>query len=80
MTDCATRIRFRHRLPAGWVFTASAAEVAAARDLVDRFEAAGGVVCLDARGRMVDLAVVRDARRTLAQAVLPAGRSCEEDR
>lgn len=27
--------------------------------------AAGGGICLDARGRMVDLAVVRDARRTL---------------
>ncbi|MEU4562781.1 CoA ester lyase [Actinoplanes sp. NPDC023936] len=47
------------------VFTPSPDEVAQARDLVRRFEAAGGGVCLDARGRMVDLAVVRDARRTL---------------
>ncbi|XVU21175.1 HpcH/HpaI aldolase/citrate lyase family protein [Actinoplanes sp. CA-054009] len=47
------------------VFTPTADEVAAARDLVDRFERAGGGVCLDARGRMVDLAVVREARRVL---------------
>ncbi|WP_433825645.1 HpcH/HpaI aldolase/citrate lyase family protein [Actinoplanes sp. CA-015351] len=50
------------------VFTPSAQEVAEARDTIDRFEAAGGGVCLDARGRMVDLAVVRDARRVLAAA------------
>jgi citrate lyase subunit beta/citryl-CoA lyase len=48
------------------VFTPSASEVAEARDVVARFEAAGGGVCVDARGRMVDLAVVRDARRVLA--------------
>ncbi|MEU8243070.1 CoA ester lyase [Actinoplanes missouriensis] len=48
------------------VFTPSPDEVAEARDLVQRFEAAGGGVCLDARGRMVDLAVVRNARRTLS--------------
>ncbi|GID90835.1 HpcH/HpaI aldolase/citrate lyase family protein [Amorphoplanes digitatis] len=48
------------------VFTPTGEELAAARDLVSRFEAAGGGVCLDARGRMVDLAVVREARRTLA--------------
>ncbi|WP_436529454.1 aldolase/citrate lyase family protein [Actinoplanes sp. HUAS TT8] len=53
------------------VFTPSEPEVAAARDLVARFEAAGGGVCLDARGRMVDLAVVRDARRTLTYANSP---------
>lgn len=47
------------------VFTPTAEEVAAARDLVARFESAGGGVCLDAEGRMVDLAVVREARRTL---------------
>jgi citrate lyase beta subunit len=47
------------------VFTPTAEEVAAARDLVSRFESAGGGVCLDARGRMVDLAVVREARRIL---------------
>lgn len=50
------------------VFTPSESEVVAARDLVARFEAAGGGVCLDSRGRMVDLAVVRDARRTLRSA------------
>jgi citrate lyase subunit beta/citryl-CoA lyase len=50
------------------VFTPSAGELAEARDLLERFEAAGGGVCLDARGRMVDLAVVRDARRVLALA------------
>ncbi|MBB2944379.1 citrate lyase subunit beta/citryl-CoA lyase [Actinoplanes lutulentus] len=48
------------------VFTPSPQELAEARDVIERFEAAGGGVCLDARGRMVDLAVVRDARRTLA--------------
>ncbi|GAA2609672.1 HpcH/HpaI aldolase/citrate lyase family protein [Paractinoplanes durhamensis] len=47
------------------VFTPAPAQLAAARDLIERFEAAGGGVCLDARGRMVDLAVVREARRTL---------------
>ncbi|MEU4420769.1 CoA ester lyase [Actinoplanes sp. NPDC024001] len=47
------------------VFTPTPQEVETARDLVQRFEAAGGGVCLDARGRMVDLAVVRDARRVL---------------
>ncbi|GIE34291.1 CoA ester lyase [Actinoplanes italicus] len=48
------------------VFTPAADEIAAARDLIDRFEAAGGGACLDARGRMIDLAVVRQARRVLA--------------
>jgi citrate lyase subunit beta/citryl-CoA lyase len=48
------------------VFTPAADEIAAARDLIDRFEAAGGGVCLDAHGRMIDLAVVRQARRVLA--------------
>jgi citrate lyase subunit beta/citryl-CoA lyase len=47
------------------VFTPTAEELTAARDLVDRFESAGGGVCLDAKGRMVDLAVVREARRML---------------
>ncbi|MEV6342739.1 CoA ester lyase [Actinoplanes sp. NPDC051851] len=55
------------------VFTPSAGEVAAARDVLDRFTAAGGGVCLDARGRMVDLAVVREARRVLALAGSPVG-------
>ncbi|BEL08076.1 CoA ester lyase [Actinoplanes sichuanensis] len=50
------------------VFTPTDAELAQARDLVARFEQAGGGVCLDARGRMVDLAVVREARNVLAMA------------
>jgi citrate lyase subunit beta/citryl-CoA lyase len=48
------------------VFTPTAGEIAAARDLIDRFEAAGEGVCLDSRGRMIDLAVVRQARRVVA--------------
>ncbi|GGN71671.1 CoA ester lyase [Actinoplanes lobatus] len=50
------------------VFTPTAEEIATARDLITRFESAGGGVCLDARGRMVDLAVIREARRTLSLA------------
>lgn len=51
------------------VFTPTAAELAAAAELVARFDAAvaaGHGVLLDDAGRMVDLAVVRRARRTLA--------------
>ncbi|MFC6929162.1 aldolase/citrate lyase family protein [Actinomadura yumaensis] len=51
------------------VFTPSAQEVARARDLVERYDAAiaaGTGVCLDERGRLVDEAVVRSARRLLA--------------
>ncbi|MGH3658337.1 MAG: HpcH/HpaI aldolase/citrate lyase family protein, partial [Micromonosporaceae bacterium] len=50
------------------VFTPSPDEVDAARDLVARFEAAvadGSGVVLSADGRMVDEAVVRQARRAL---------------
>jgi citrate lyase subunit beta/citryl-CoA lyase len=50
------------------VFTPTSDELAIARDLLERFEAAGGGVCLDAHGRMVDLAVVREARNVLAMA------------
>ena len=53
------------------VFTPTAEEVAAAKDLIARFDAAmaaGDGVCLDAQGRMVDEAVVRQARRTLSLA------------
>ncbi|SNY66733.1 HpcH/HpaI aldolase/citrate lyase family protein [Paractinoplanes atraurantiacus] len=72
-TEALRRLGFRGRAcihPAqvpvvNAVFTPTAEEVAAARDLIDRFESAGGGVCLDARGRMVDLAVVREARRVL---------------
>jgi citrate lyase subunit beta/citryl-CoA lyase len=56
------------------VFTPSTQEIAAARDVVARFEAAiaaGAGVCLDAEGRMIDEAVVRTARRIIALA--PAG-------
>ncbi|MEU8900311.1 CoA ester lyase [Nocardia sp. NPDC048505] len=49
------------------VFTPGAAEVEQARALVRRFEAAAGGVVLDAQGRMVDLAVIRQARRVLAE-------------
>ncbi|MEU8003022.1 aldolase/citrate lyase family protein [Catellatospora sp. NPDC049111] len=51
------------------VFTPTESEIAAARDLVARHEQAlrdGSGVCLDARGRLVDEAVVRSARRLLA--------------
>jgi citrate lyase subunit beta/citryl-CoA lyase len=53
------------------VFTPTSDEVAAAKDLIARFDAAmaaGDGVCLDAQGRMVDEAVVRQARRTLSLA------------
>jgi citrate lyase subunit beta/citryl-CoA lyase len=53
------------------VFTPSDEELAEARDLIERFDAAmaaGDGVCLDARGRMVDEAVVRQARRVLSLA------------
>ncbi len=53
------------------VFTPSEEEVEAARRLVARFEevtAAGSGVFTDESGRMVDLAVVRQARRVLASA------------
>ena len=50
------------------VFTPSPDTVAAARDLVARFDAGGGGAMLDAEGRMIDEAVVRAARRVLAMA------------
>lgn len=50
------------------VFTPSAQEVARARRIVEVYETAGGGVCVDDDGRMVDEAVVRSARRTLARA------------
>ncbi|WP_433496481.1 HpcH/HpaI aldolase/citrate lyase family protein [Sphaerimonospora sp. CA-214678] len=50
------------------VFTPADDEVARARDLVTRFEAAGTGVLLDSDGRMVDEAVVRQARRILGRA------------
>jgi citrate lyase subunit beta/citryl-CoA lyase len=50
------------------VFTPSADELARARRLVELSDAAGGGVCVDDEGRMVDEAVVRSARRTIATA------------
>ncbi|MEV6968248.1 CoA ester lyase [Hamadaea sp. NPDC051192] len=58
------------------VFTPTAQEIAAAADLVARFDAAqasGSGVCLDAAGRMVDEAVVRAARRLLRAADVRSG-------
>ncbi len=52
-------------------FTPSAAEVAAARAVVEQFEAAqrhGSGVAVDEDGALIDLAVVKRARRTLAGA------------
>lgn len=53
------------------VFAPTPAEVAAARDVIERLdaaEAAGRGVLLDAQGRLVDPAVIRNARKTLALA------------
>lgn len=50
------------------VFTPSEEEVAAARSLIEHFEAVGSGVFLDERGRMVDEAVVRSAREVLSRA------------
>ncbi|CND51585.1 citrate lyase [Mycobacterium tuberculosis] len=49
-------------------FTPSAQDVARAEDIVARFESAGSGVVLDAGGRLIDAAVIRLARRTLATA------------
>jgi len=50
------------------VLTPEEAEVVEARDVLARFEAAGRAVTTDAHGRLIDLAVVRGARETLARA------------
>lgn len=53
------------------VFTPSPNQVRAARDIVEALEAslaAGSGVAVDSNGRMIDLAVVRQARRVLARA------------
>jgi citrate lyase subunit beta/citryl-CoA lyase len=47
------------------VFTLSADEVDAAQNILDRLAAAGGGVALDAKGRMIDEALAKIARRTL---------------
>lgn len=72
-TEALARIGFRGRacihpaqLPVvNAVFTPDAADVDRARALVARFDAADGGVVLDDAGRMVDLAVIRRARRLL---------------
>lgn len=48
------------------VFTPNADELAAAQDILDRLSTAGGGVALDAKGRMIDEAIAKIARRTLA--------------
>ena len=50
------------------VLTPGENEVEAARDVLSRFEDAGGGVTTDQHGRLIDLAVVRGARETLARA------------
>jgi len=50
------------------VLTPDDAEVEAARDVLTRFEDSGGGVTTDRDGRLIDLAVVRGARETLARA------------
>jgi len=47
------------------VFTPSASELENARDILDRLNASGGGVALDANGRMIDEAFARSARRIL---------------
>jgi citrate lyase subunit beta/citryl-CoA lyase len=49
------------------VLTPTATQVDAARDVVRRFEDAGCGVTTDAAGRLIDAAVVREARETLAR-------------
>lgn len=49
------------------VLSPTADEVAEAEALLRLVDAAGGGVCVDERGRMIDEAVLRSARRTLAR-------------
>ncbi len=48
------------------VFTPTQDEIASALDILDRLEAAGSGIALDAQGRMLDEAIARQARRVLA--------------
>ena len=48
------------------IFTPNAEELSAAQDILDRLIAAGGGVALDGNGRMIDEAIAKIARRTLA--------------
>jgi citrate lyase subunit beta/citryl-CoA lyase len=50
------------------VLTPDQAAVEAARDILARFERAGGGVTTDERGRLIDAAVVREARETMSRA------------
>ena len=50
------------------VFTPTAQEITRARGIVSAWDAAGAGVAVDERGRMVDEAVVRLARRTVQTA------------
>ncbi len=50
------------------VLTPTQDAVAAARGVVDRFNAAGGGITTDEHGRLIDAAVVRAAQETLARA------------
>ena len=54
-------------------FTPNDGEIAAAQDILDRFEAAGGGVVLDVQGRMVDEPIVRAARRIIERAAIIRG-------
>ena len=49
------------------VLTPTEAELAEARDLLERFDRAAGGVTTDSRGRLIDLAVARAARETIAR-------------
>lgn len=49
------------------VLTPTAEELASAAEVVARFEEAGQGVAVDAQGRLIDAAVVRQARRTLSR-------------
>lgn len=53
------------------VFTPPALEVEAAADVVRRFDAAEGGVTTDRNGRLIDAAVVREARETLSRRPRP---------
>ena len=55
-------------------FTPSAAEIAAAREVVALFAANPGVAALQLGGQMLDLPHLRQAERTLARAALSAAR------
>lgn len=59
------------------VLTPTADELAEARDVIDRFDRADGGVTTDARGAMIDLAVVRAARETVdrSQRTMPSSRN-----